>query len=833
MTVVAGAGNDGGDMINFTPASNEQALSVGATDNNDARSFGYWSSNYGERLDVAAPGTYILSTKSSTASCLGYPQVGDAYCPVSGTSLASPFVAGLAGLLLSKYPALTNEQIRQIIRASSVDEGAAGPDMYYGYGRVNAANAMSLAASVVPLDPNIRLPIGNSSVSGIQTFVGSAQGSNFANYKIEAGLGNYPSTWTPLATGSTPVSDSKLADVNTAALPAGTYTFRLTASTTDNKAYQFQTFGVNVGGTTTPPTSTPTPTVSVSPTAAPTYVPGAPQNFTATPISSSQIQLSWSPPTGGGTVGVYNIYRNGSLIIQGNVLQYIDKNLQPNTTYSYYLKAQYLDGVTGPSTNTVTATTNAAATPTPTVTSAPLSTPTPTARPTSTPTATPTPTSTPTSTPTPSPTATPTPVPDTKAPTVSLTSQTPGATVSGQVTLSASAQDDVGVTKVDFLVDGEVLASVSQAPYTTNWDTTILPAGSTHTLSAKAHDAAGNIGSSASVSVRVGDTTPPSVTLSKPSNGDTVSNTVNITANATDNLQLQKVEFYVNGVLKSIATSAPYQYSWNSREVDNGTVGISATAYDTAGNKQSDTVAVTVANADITPPSAPTNLKANATSYSTVSLSWTASTDNIGVEGYYIIRNGTTIAQTTSATYNDTSVLPSTSYQYQIVAFDAAANNSTGSSLASVSTPQAPDTEAPTTPTNLTAVAASSNQVNLSWSIATDNIGVVGYEVFRNTVKVADVTGNSFGDTGLTPATTYSYYVRAYDAANNRSANSNTASSSTPAVRTTGDITGTVFSSGGGVVGGANVAVYINGHKKTYTANSSGLYSLFNLNPGT
>ena len=85
-------------------------------------------------MSVAAPGLGILSTKSSTGTCVGYPQIGTSYCAVPGTSLASPFVAGIAGLLLSKNPALTNEQIRQIIRASAVDVGATGTDIYYGYG---------------------------------------------------------------------------------------------------------------------------------------------------------------------------------------------------------------------------------------------------------------------------------------------------------------------------------------------------------------------------------------------------------------------------------------------------------------------------------------------------------------------------------------------------------------------------------------------------------------------------------------------------------------------------------------------------------------------------
>jgi len=91
------------------------------------------------------------------------------------------------------------------------------------------------------------------------------------------------------------------------------------------------------------------------------------------------------------------------------------------------------------------------------------------------------------------------------------------------------------------------------------------------------------------------------------------------------------------------------------------------------------------------------------------------------------------------------------------------------------------DTQPPSTPGNLTATAVSSSQINLSWTASTDNVGVAGYDVYRNGVKVGSTTSTSYSDTGLAASTTYSYFVKARDAAGNESAASNTASATTQA----------------------------------------------------
>jgi chitodextrinase len=91
-----------------------------------------------------------------------------------------------------------------------------------------------------------------------------------------------------------------------------------------------------------------------------------------------------------------------------------------------------------------------------------------------------------------------------------------------------------------------------------------------------------------------------------------------------------------------------------------------------------------------------------------------------------------------------------------------------------------PDTQPPTTPSNLSASATSATSVNLSWGGSTDNVGVSGYEVFRGGSQVATTVGTTYTDNSAAPGTTYSYQVRAFDLAGNRSAFGNTATVTTP-----------------------------------------------------
>jgi chitodextrinase len=175
---------------------------------------------------------------------------------------------------------------------------------------------------------------------------------------------------------------------------------------------------------------------------------------------------------------------------------------------------------------------------------------------------------------------------------------------------------------------------------------------------------------------------------------------------------------------------------------------------------------------DTTLPTVPTGLTATAVSSTQINLSWSASTDNVGVTGYRIYRNGSQITTTAGTSYQDTGRSPSTTYTYRVAAYDAAGNVSTQSSQASATTPALPDTKTPTVPKGLKAIVVSTTQINLSWTASTDNVGVAGYKIYQNNIQIGTTASTSYQSTGLNTNTSYTYRVAAYDGAGNTSAKS-------------------------------------------------------------
>jgi chitodextrinase len=186
-------------------------------------------------------------------------------------------------------------------------------------------------------------------------------------------------------------------------------------------------------------------------------------------------------------------------------------------------------------------------------------------------------------------------------------------------------------------------------------------------------------------------------------------------------------------------------------------------------------------NSDQTPPTAPADLTASAQAPNHVALSWTASTDDVGVTGYRVSRNGTVVATITGTSYDDRSVLPNSSYDYTVAAIDAGGNVSPASNVASATTP--PDTIRPTAPSGLTATSVGTN-VNLAWTASSDDVGVFEYDVLRDGVVIGTSKSTSYSDTTVSPTTTYTYTVMARDASGNVSDPSNEAVITTPAAPT-------------------------------------------------
>lgn len=168
---------------------------------------------------------------------------------------------------------------------------------------------------------------------------------------------------------------------------------------------------------------------------------------------------------------------------------------------------------------------------------------------------------------------------------------------SGTITVSANASDNVGVTMVEFYVDNVLKATSNVAPYSATINSTTLSNGS-HSLVARAYDAAGNVGLSAPVTFSVnnptgGDTVSPTVSASESG----TSGTITLSASASDNIGVSKVEFYVDNALKGTDTTSPYAMTLDSTTLSNAAHALTAKAFDAAGNSTiSAPVSFTIAN---------------------------------------------------------------------------------------------------------------------------------------------------------------------------------------------------------------------------------------------
>jgi hypothetical protein len=173
-----------------------------------------------------------------------------------------------------------------------------------------------------------------------------------------------------------------------------------------------------------------------------------------------------------------------------------------------------------------------------------------------------------------------------------ITNPSDGATVSGVITITVDASKTPKI-----YIDGELVARSSSY----NWDTTLYADGS-HTILADSPGASDTV----TVTVDNGgtpppDTEPPVVTITNPTAGATVSGTVSFDADATDNVEVDYVEFYIDGVIKSTDYSSPYSYSWDTTAETDGDHTLKAIAVDTSSNTDEDQITVTVDNSGSTP----------------------------------------------------------------------------------------------------------------------------------------------------------------------------------------------------------------------------------------
>ena len=375
------------------------------------------------------------------------------------------------------------------------------------------------------------------------------------------------------------------------------------------------------------------------------------------------------------------------------------------------------------------------------------------------------------------------PTPDDRSAPTAPAGLTGSAPTPSQITLNWGAStDNVAVTGYRVYRNGTLLATLGNV---TSYQNTGLSASTTYSYTVQAFDGAGNSSAQSAATIVATPAAPDTVAPSAPTGlvATAVSGSrINLSWSAsTDNVGVTGYRVSRNGTLlpalgnvtvyqdNSLSVGTTYVYTVQARDAAGNLSGLSPQASATT-------------TPDTTPPTMPTNLAGTAVLPTQINLSWSASTDNDVVANYRLYRNGVLTATPTSTAYPDTGLTATTTYSYTVEAIDPSGNVSGMSAPVTVTTPSTPDTTAPTTPTGLTATAISDSRIDLGWVAATDNVAVTGYRIFRNSTLIATV-GNvtTYANTGLAASTTFSYTVRALDAAGNVSGASTAASATTPA----------------------------------------------------
>jgi hypothetical protein len=327
---------------------------------------------------------------------------------------------------------------------------------------------------------------------------------------------------------------------------------------------------------------------------------------------------------------------------------------------------------------------------------------------------------------------------DVTPPSVSLTAPAAGATLSGSVTVSATASDNVGVVGVQFQVDGANLGlEDTTSPYTVSWNTALIANG-THTLTAVARDVAGNQTTSAGILVTVNNTIPdtiaPTVSVITPASGDSVfGSNVMVSASASDNVGVAGVQFQLDATpLGTEDTAPPYSIFWNTTQTSNGSHTVRAVVRDAAGNKTTSSGITITVNNDSMPPliTITSPVSGSTVSGSSVTVSASAS-DNLGITGVQFKLDGVDIgSEITASPYVfiwNTTQATSGAHALSAVARDAAGNQTTSGAI-NVTVSNGADAVPPTV--SITAPQAGmslSAFVTVSAS-ASDNTGVVGVQ---------------------------------------------------------------------------------------------------------
>ena len=185
------------------------------------------------------------------------------------------------------------------------------------------------------------------------------------------------------------------------------------------------------------------------------------------------------------------------------------------------------------------------------------------------------------------------------------------------------------------------------------------------------------------------------------------------------------------------------------------------------------------ARLDKTAPTKPSSPRVASTTQSTITISWRASTDRVGVSGYTLFRNDQRVASTRQRSYTYASLNCGTSYLLGVRAYDAAGNRSARALIVAATT-ACPDTHPPTQPESVWQVGVTSSSVTLGWGAAVDDLGVIGYEILNDGALAGSTATTQYAVSGLACGTMHTLGVRALDAAGNRSTTANVLMATSP-----------------------------------------------------
>jgi hypothetical protein len=235
--LVAAAGN-GNTYWPSYPAAYEKVIGVAATGPTNEKAFYSNFVDYGDWIDIAAPGGDSKKGGGilSTVPKIGVLSNSSGYDALEGTSMATPYIAGAVGLILSKDPSRTQADVEKILKASA--DPISG-EFYVGFGLVNLKNALLITdSSIANKTAKITFPEKNS-------FISNGFGSSFqvkgtvsgGSYKVEYGEGFYPQSWSLITSGSGPINNGVIANVNLSNLEEGWKTIQVIVY--DNKSKVF------------------------------------------------------------------------------------------------------------------------------------------------------------------------------------------------------------------------------------------------------------------------------------------------------------------------------------------------------------------------------------------------------------------------------------------------------------------------------------------------------------------------------------------------------------------------------------------------------------------